>query len=225
MLTHWLIALAMTGCALDDDTGPRGEAWTRVSVFINTDYESGATPTELRIQITGHVAREDSNFSDRVPATITVTPDGGEPQQIPDFDLEGLELTGLTTGYEIRAEAPDVGLDLTRHLAAPTFYAVELEPLGVGQPTQVRWSPANQPGVESALRIDTPSEQLQPTTFHTVFEPGSDAGAIDVPGTAFPRAADYFIYMTRSVRIVENEPGLALDLDARLGAMIATHVP
>ncbi len=63
MLTRCLIVLALTGCVDDDSTGPRGEAWTAIDVFINTDYESGATtPAELRIQITGHVNREDSNF-------------------------------------------------------------------------------------------------------------------------------------------------------------------
>jgi hypothetical protein len=223
MLTRSLMALAMTGCALDDPAGPRGEAWTRIDVSIGADYQSNVTaPEAVMVRIDALTAREDSNFSNRIPATITVTPDGGEPLQISD---EGLQLTGIASGYEIHAVVPDFGIDLTRRIAAPTFYTVELGPLTVGGATQIRWSPANQPDVESALKIDTPSELLQPTTFHTFSGPETDVGVIDVPGMAFPRAADYFIYMTRSVRIVEDEPGLALYLGTRLGAVVATHVP
>ncbi len=233
--SHRVIVVALGGvlsaCVIEDPPfgGPAWEddaVWTRISVSVGASYEDGgsATRENLAVELRAQVYRESTNYSDVIPSTVTVGPVGGAAVDVPSSYWEpGAVLAGWQPEYEVHVTVEDHGIDLVRRIRTPSFFALGLDPIAVGQPTTMTWTPRDELGVRIAATFQTPRQGSNVATYVLRYGENPDVGTAEIPATAFPRAAPYYVAVSRVTEVEETHADVRLDVSTHL-QMSATRV-
>jgi hypothetical protein len=211
--------LGVVGGCIDGPSVNDEKQWTRIDVSIESLYDADkpATREGLQVELRAMATRDSTNYSDVIPATFTIAPVGAEPVAVPTSYWEpGAVLTGWESEYEIHVTVEEYGIDLVRRISTPSFYTVALDPIGVGQPATLTWSPNREPNVRTVALLQTPWQGSTETTHVLHYGENEDTGAADIPATGFPRAGTYYVQMDRVVSVDESHEDVSFGITARL---------